>query len=88
MIAVNVLFVILYMCNIILGRNLKQGESKMAKESKYNAALRQLRQEELLKTEFANFLHNDVLQDLLSIKNMTTKAHQARSTGAYHRNAG
>lgn len=76
MIAVNVLFVILYMCNIILGRNLKQGESKMAKESKYNAALRQLRQEELLKTEFANFLHNDVLQDLLSIKNMTTKAHR------------
>ena len=76
MIAVNVLFVILYMCNIILGRNLKQGESMMAKESKYNAALVQLQQEELLKTEFANFLHNDVLQDLLSIKNMTTKAHR------------
>lgn len=76
MIAVNVLFVILYMCNIILERNLKQDESKMVKASKYNAALRQLRQEELLKTEFANFLHDDVLQDLLSVKNMTTKAHR------------
>lgn len=75
-IIVNVLFAFIYICNIILGWNLKQGGSKIIKESKYNEALQQLQQEELLKTEFANFLHDDVLQDLLSVKNMMTKAHR------------
>lgn len=76
LILINVLFVLIYICNIALEHNLKQGESKIIKESKYNVALRQLQQEELLKTEFANFLHDDVLQDLLSVKNMMTKAHR------------
>lgn len=35
-----------------------------------------LRREEALKTDFANFLHDEVLQDLLSIKNMIAKAHR------------
>ena len=30
----------------------------------------------MLKTEFSNFLHDDVLQDLLSVKNMIAKAHR------------
>ena len=68
------LFVFIYISNIVAGYNLKKGESRIVKESKYNAAVRQLQQEEWLKTEFANFLHDDVLQDLLSIKNMMTKA--------------
>ena len=55
---------------------LKQGKSKIIRESKYNTALQQLQKEELLKTEFANFLHEDVLQDLLSVKNMMTKSHR------------
>lgn len=71
---INVLFVFIYISNIVAGYNLKKGESRIVKESKYNAAVRQLQQEEWLKTEFANFLHDDVLQDLLSIKNMMTKA--------------
>lgn len=75
-ILINVLFVFIYICNIVLGHNLKQGAGKVVKESKYNTALRQLQQEELLKTEFSNFLHDDVLQDLLSVKNMMTKAHR------------
>ncbi len=75
-IAVNVLFAFIYICNIILGYNLKQGKSKIIRESKYNTALQQLQKEELLKTEFANFLHDDVLQDLLSVKNMMTKSHR------------
>lgn len=75
-VAVNMAFAFIYLCNIILGLSLKQGESRIIKESKYKSALRQLQQEELLKTEFANFLHDDVLQDLLSIKNMMTKAHR------------
>lgn len=72
---INALFAFIYIWNIILGHSLKQGESRIMKESKYKIALRQLQQEELLKTEFANFLHDDVLQDLLSIKNMMNKAY-------------
>lgn len=75
-IAVNGGTAFIYICNIVLGVNLKQGRSRIIKESKYHAALRQLQQEEQLKTEFANFLHDDILQDLLSVKNMMTKAHR------------
>lgn len=75
-VVVNALFSFIYICNIILGVSLKQGKSRIIKESKYNFSLRQLQQEELLKTEFSNYLHDDVLQDLLSIKNMMTKAHR------------
>ncbi len=75
-VVVNALFSFIYICNIILGVSLKQGKSRIIKESKYNFSLRQLQQEELLKTEFSNFLHDDVLQDLLSIKNMMMKAHR------------
>ena len=44
------------------------------KESKYHVALQQLQREEQLNLEFANFLHDDILQDLLSVKNMMKKA--------------
>ncbi len=74
-IAVNTIFALIYCCNIILGRSLICNENRIIKDSKYNEALRQLRQEEILKLEFSSFLHDDVLQDLLSIKNMMTKAH-------------
>ena len=43
-------------------------------ESKYNAALAQLKQEEQINLEFSNFLHDNILQDLLSIKNMMHKS--------------
>lgn len=76
-IAVNELFAFIYICNIVLWLSLKQGKSRIIKESKYHSALRQLQQEERLKTDFANFLHDDVLQDLLSIKNMMAKAHRS-----------
>lgn len=56
------------------GVNLKQGRNNMFMESKYNAALAQLQQEEQLNLEFANFLHNNILQDLLSLKNMMHKS--------------
>lgn len=75
-IAVNTLFAFIYLCNIILGRNLMLGKNGLIKESKYNEALRQIKQEEALKSEFAGFLHDDVLQDLLSIKNMASKAYR------------
>lgn len=76
LISVNVLSVVAFVCNIVLGQNLKHGETGIIKESKYKSALRQLQQEEALKTEFANFLHDDVLQDLLAVKNMVSKAYR------------
>lgn len=76
LLCINVLLVLVYICNIALEYTLKQGKSRMIKESKYYNALQQLQQKEALKTEFANFLHDDVLQDLLSVKNMMTKANR------------
>ena len=70
----NAMFVLVYACNIALDFNLRHGKSAMARESRYYAALEQLQQEEQLNLEFANFLHDDILQDLLSIKNMMKKA--------------
>lgn len=57
-----------------LGYNLKKGNSSLISQSRYSAALQQLQKEEQLKTDFANFLHDDILQDILSVKNMLTKA--------------
>lgn len=68
--------VFVYACNIALDYNLKHEKNDMLRKSKYHAALAQLQQEEQLNLEFANFLHDDILQDLLSIKNMMKKAGQ------------
>ncbi len=76
LISANILFVAIYICNIVLAYNLKKGTSSITKESDYNAALQQLQKEEILKSDFANFLHDDILQDLLAIKNMMNKAHR------------
>lgn len=73
-ITINMLFAMIYLCNIVLGYNLKKGDSSLISQSRYSAALQQLQKEEQLKTDFANFLHDDILQDILSVKNMLTKA--------------
>ncbi len=70
----DAMFIFVYACNIVLDFNLKHGKSAMFREGKYHATLEQLQQEEQLNLEFANFLHDDILQDLLSIKNMMKKA--------------
>ncbi len=70
----DAMFVVVYACNIALDFNLRHGKSVIGRESKYHAALEQLQQEEQLNIEFANFLHDDILQDLISIKNMMKKA--------------
>ncbi len=70
----DAMFVFIYVLNIILDFNLKQDNNNMVMESKYNVALAQLQQEEQLNLEFANFLHDNILQDLLSIKNMMHKS--------------
>ena len=76
LISINILFAAIYLCNIVLAQNLKNQTSSITAESGYHAALQQLQQEEILKTGFANFLHDDILQDLLAIKNMMSKAYR------------
>ncbi|WP_227858485.1 MULTISPECIES: ATP-binding protein [unclassified Clostridioides] len=76
LIAINVLFMLIFLCNIILEFNLKHEKNQIPKNSKYTFALERLQQEEQLKTDFSNFLHDEVLQDLLSIKNMTSKSYR------------
>lgn len=73
-ILLDALFAFLYVCNIVLDFNFKRGQNKIVRESKYHVALQQLQREEQLNLEFANFLHDDILQDLLSVKNMIKKA--------------
>lgn len=73
-IMLDALFAFLYVCNIALDLNFKKGQNKIMRESSYHVALQQLQREEQLNLEFANFLHDDILQDLLSVKNMMKKA--------------
>ena len=75
-VAINLLFSFIYLCNIILGQCFKEGKGSLMKESGYYIAIQQLQKEEGLKTEFANFLHDEILQDILSVKNMITKIHR------------
>ena len=70
----NLLLAFVFFFNILLGENLKCEKNIVIGNSRYTSALNRLRHEEELKTEFANFLHDEVLQDLLSIKNMTSKS--------------
>lgn len=42
----------------------------------YACSLAQLMREENLKKDFSNYLHDDILQDLLSLKNLVNKADQ------------
>ena len=73
-IMLDVLFSFIYACNIALDLSFKRGQNKMIRESRYHVALQQLQWEEQSNLEFANFLHDDILQDLLSVKNMMKKA--------------
>lgn len=75
-ILINVLFTLIFLINIFLGENLKNESSIMVRNSKYVFALNQLRNEEKLKNDFATFLHDEVLQDLLSVKNMIGKSNR------------
>ncbi|NMS89594.1 ATP-binding protein [Clostridioides difficile] len=76
LIAINTLFMLIFICNILLEFNLRHEKNQITKDSRYTLALEKLKQEEQLKAEFSNFLHDDILQDLLSIKNMTSKSYR------------
>lgn len=46
------------------------------REHFYAYSLTQIKREEALKKDFSNYLHDDILQDLFSIKNLVRKANQ------------
>ena len=71
---INLALAMIFLCNILLGETLKRNASPLLKTSRYTDALNQLKQEEKLKETFADFLHDEVLQDLLSVKNMAGKS--------------
>lgn len=73
-VALNTMFALLFLYNIMLESNLKKENSRIEKNNSYACALSSLRQEEELKLEFSNFLHDEILQDLLSIKNIIGKS--------------
>lgn len=72
----NILLALLFLFNIILNENLKCGNNTIIQNSNYIHALNKLQHEEGLKAEFANFLHDEILQDLLSVKNMLGKSNR------------
>lgn len=72
----NALCVVTRGLDLLLERNMQRGRSALLRESRYTAALEQLRREEELGMGFSNFLHDDVLQDLLAVRNMAGKAHR------------
>lgn len=72
----NLALALIFLFNVILGENLKHNNHIISRSSKYTYALNRLKHEEELKEIFSNFLHDEVLQDLLSIKNMVGKSNR------------
>lgn len=54
----------------------KQGNQPANPHLFYESSLALITREETLKKDFSNYLHDDILQNLLSIKNLTSKADQ------------
>lgn len=72
----NLALAFIFLFNIILGENFKHNNHIISRNSKYTYALNRLKHEEEIKESFSNFLHDEVLQDLLSIKNMVGKSNR------------
>lgn len=61
-ISIHGIVVSLFLPYLINGSpSIKEGKDVIMKESRYYTALQQLQKEEQLKTDFANFLHDDIL---------------------------
>lgn len=72
----NLLPLLYFLLNLLLEQNLKKEGSRLSGNSPYDLALQQLQNEEKWKGAFAVFLHDEVLQDLLSVKNLTSKSNR------------
>lgn len=67
---------------LLLYKQIKQSlEVKQATQQKqydsYVSRVTQIAKEEQIKKEFSNYLHDDILQDLLAVKNMMNKSNKA-----------
>ncbi|MCM3738386.1 ATP-binding protein [Bacillus cytotoxicus] len=51
-------------------------EAKIMSESSYAQNLVQIAKEEKLKRDFSNYLHDEILQDILAVKNMMNKSNK------------
>jgi len=76
--SVMAVFIIIHsaLAIIILWRYLiyRNNINDLEKFNFYTISLKQIKREEEIKKEFSNYLHDDILQDLLSIKNMMKKS--------------
>lgn len=73
---VAVLLILLFnlLLYIQIIRSQKDFDNPVDRHHFYAYSLEQIKREEELKTDFANYLHDNILQDLLSIKNLLGKA--------------
>lgn len=67
---------------LLLYKQIKQSlEVKQATQQKqydsYVSRVTQIAKEEQIKKEFSNYLHDEILQDLLAVKNMMNKSNKA-----------
>lgn len=67
-----VFFVLLYLA--LTYKNILTKQNSLSINSFYNSSLKQILKEENLRKDFSNYLHDEILQDLLSIKNIVNKA--------------
>ena len=73
---VAVLLILLFnlLLYIQISRSPKDFDNPVDRQHFYAYSLEQIKREEALKKDFSNYLHDNVLQDLLSIKNLLGKA--------------
>lgn len=56
--------------------NVDKEEARTLPESSYVHTLVQIAKEEKLKSDFSNYLHDEILQDILAVKNMMNKSNK------------
>ncbi len=80
LLSVHVVWLLVLIYNVLLyirvSRQPTDYDNPTDRKHFYAYSLEQIKREENLKKEFSNYLHDDILQDLLSIKNMIGKADQ------------
>lgn len=78
LIYIVVLLILLFnlLLYVQISRHPEEHGNYMNRRHFYSYSLAQLKREEALRKDFSNYLHDNILQDLLSIKNLLGKAQQ------------
>lgn len=71
---INLFIWLVFLCNIMLEQNFRRQKFSFLLSGSYNKVLEQIRREEQLKADFSNYLHDEILQDVLSLKNLMSKS--------------